>query len=102
MKKATKLHGARERLRVCRERRARLSVKRKPRLHERNGPDQNEISLTVCDDLITIRGGHRPALDHRVLGAALPSTTCSSTFAGTLFTSLFPATSSAFFPATPN
>jgi hypothetical protein len=36
-------------LRVCRERRAQLSGKREPRLLERNAPDQNEISQTVCD-----------------------------------------------------
>ena len=60
LRKRPKLHCERKRSRICRKRRARLSVKREPRLHERNAPDQNEISLTVCDDLITIRGGIVP------------------------------------------
>jgi len=47
LRKQRDLRDAKKRLRVCRERRARLSAKREPRLHKRNGPDQNEISLTV-------------------------------------------------------
>jgi hypothetical protein len=49
LRKQRELRDGKELLRVCRERRARLSEKKEPRLRERNGPDQNEISLTVCE-----------------------------------------------------
>jgi hypothetical protein len=36
LRKPPKLHGERERLRICRKRRVPLSEKKEPRLHEKN------------------------------------------------------------------
>jgi hypothetical protein len=50
LKRQSKLHGERERLRICRKRRAQLSGKREPRLRERNEREQIKVdsrSVTV-------------------------------------------------------